>query len=183
MNPYDLAQRLIDRFGKLLGLQALSLEGGTHSCALEFDGHLAVTFEFHEASAQMVMTSLLGVLPDPAQKPGASEPLLAGLMAANFVDYLNGGSFFSLEPQSRQVALMQSRSVTELDDASFERLVEAFVNKAELWKQQIEQVLSGKAPEGLLLPGQGAGQGADAGTDGAAAARFARPADGAHIYG
>ena len=177
MNPYDLAQRLIDRFGKLLGLQTLSLEGGTHSCALEFDGHLAVTFEFHEASTQIVLTSLLAVLPDPADKPASQEPLMRTLMAANFVDYLGSGSFFSLEPQSRSVALMQSRSVTELDDDSFERLVEAFVNKAELWKRQIEQVLAGASPEGLL-PGHAAGED----TTGSAPASSAR-LDGAHLYG
>lgn len=181
MNPYDLAQRLIDRFGKLLGLQALTLEGGTHSCALEFDGHIAVTFEFHEPSAQMVLTSLLAVLPDPADPaglPAPSEPVLRLLMETNFVDYLNGGSFFSVEPQSRSVALMQSRSVTELDDSSFERLVEAFVNKAEFWKQQIDQVLAG-APPPALVPAQ-------AGTVSAtqdAPLQAARPADGAHIYG
>ncbi len=181
MNPYDLAQRLIDRFGKLLGLQALTLEGGTHSCALEFDGHLAVTFEFHEASGQMVLTSLLATLPDPAQGPSASESVLGTLMAANFVDYLNSGSFFSLEPQSRQVALMQSRSVTELDDASFERLVEAFVNKAELWKRQLEQILRGETPE-ELLPGATDATAATA-SAGSAPAAVVRPLDGAHIFG
>ncbi|MEY4710835.1 MAG: hypothetical protein RIS88_285, partial [Pseudomonadota bacterium] len=86
--------------------------------------------------------------------------------------------FFSLEPQSRSVALMQSRSVTELDDTSFERLVEAFVNKAELWKQQIDKVLAGSPPH-ALVPAQ-------AGTAGAAHGeplQSVRPADGAHIYG
>ncbi|MEY4653083.1 MAG: hypothetical protein RI884_1664 [Pseudomonadota bacterium] len=180
MNPYDLAQRLIDRLGKLLGLQALSLEGGTHSCALEFDNHLAVTFEFHEPGAQLVLTSLLAVLPDATDSTGPNEPLLRVLLASNFVDYLQGGSFFGLEPQSRSLTLMQSRSVNELDDPSFERLVEAFVNKAELWKRQIEQLLSGNVPEGLVLPGTLPAAGAAAGT---APGPAARPADGAHIYG
>jgi len=182
MHSYDLALKLIDRLGKLLGVQALTLEGGTHSCALEFDGHLVVTFEFHEASGQLALTSLLGTLPDPAQGPGAGVGLPQALMAANFVDYLNTGSFFSLEPQSRQIALMQSRSVTELDDPSFERLVETFVNKAELAKRQIEQVLSGAAPERLLMPPpQGAATPVSTPSGGAPA--FARPADGAHLYG
>lgn len=168
MHSYDLALKLIDRLGKLLGVQALTLEGGTHSCALEFDGQLA-------------LTSLLGALPDSARGSGAGVGLLQALMAANFVDYLNTGSFFSLEPQSRQIALMQSRSVTELDDPSFERLVETFVNKAELAKRQIEQVLSGAAPEGLLMPPQGAA--ASVSTPSGSAPAFARPADGAHLYG
>lgn len=182
MNPYDLAQQLIARLGKLLGVQALALEGGTHSCALEFDGHLVVTFEFHEASGQLALTSLLATLPDPAQHQGPGGSLVQALMAANFVDYLNSGSFFGLEPQSRQIALMQSRSVTELDDAIFERLVETFVNKAELAKRQIEQVLNGAAPEGLLIP-QPQGHAMSTGTPGGGTPAVGRPMDGAHIYG
>lgn len=182
MNPYELALRLIERLGKLLGVQALALEGGTHSCALEFDGRLVVTFEFHEKSGQMVLTTLLATLPDPAQRPGSGEPLLQALMAANFVDYLNTGSFFCLEPQSRQIALMQSRGVTELDDASFERLVEAFVNKAELAQRQIEDVLNGVTPEGMLVaPPQGLSAAAD--PSGNTVPAVPRPMDGAHIYG
>jgi Tir chaperone protein (CesT) family len=138
MSPYDLASRLIDRFGKTLGLDGLTLEGGTHSCALEFDGTLVVNFEFHEDTGQMILTSF------PADVPAASaEPVLRLLMAANYTEYLDGGITLGLVPQTQQLALIQARSLTELDDASFERLVEAFVNKTEQWKLRLQDALNG----------------------------------------
>jgi hypothetical protein len=178
MNPYELAQRLIARFGKLLGLQALTLAGGTHSCALEFDGHITVTFEFHEPSSQMVLTSLLATPSDASETPGAGATALRLLMEANFVDYLHSGSLFGIEPQSGKITLVQCRSVTELDDAAFESLVEAFVNKAEVWKKQIEQVLRGVPLQSLLPADPRATE-----ATGETSASAARPLDGAHIYG
>ncbi len=167
MNPYDLALRLIERFGKALGLEGLTLEGGTHSCALEFDGSLVVTFEFHEPTAQMVLTSALSVLPDRD-----AEPLLRQLMEANAADYLQGNGLFSLEPQSRSLILMQAKPVADLDDATFERMVEAFVNKVEMWKQRID------------LPAGGPSEQAPAAPDAGSAPRLPeRPYDGAHIFG
>ncbi len=173
MNTYDLAQRLIERFGKTLGLEALALEGGTHSCALEFDGSLVVTFEFHEPSAQLVLSSVLAPLPQDR-----AEPLLRALMEANAIDYLNGQGLFSLEPQTQSLILMQAKPVADLDDATFERLVEAFVNKVELWTQRVDQIRSGEAVPSLV-PGS-------VSPDGAAQTSESipqRPYDGAHIFG
>ncbi len=174
MSPYDLAARLIDRFGKLLGLDGLALEGGSHSCALEFDGTLIVNFEFHEASSQIVLTNF------PADLPGAvAEPVLRMLMAANFTDYLEGGITLGLVPQTQQVVLMQARSINELDDASFEKMVEAFVNRAEQWKQRLQEASSGIASDAVHQ----APTRSTPGSTPAMPTLEARPMDGAHIFG
>ena len=172
MHSHDLALRLIERFGKTLGLEGLTLEGGTHSCALEFDGSLVVNFEFHEASEQMVMTSLLAALPEDG-----AEPLLRLLMEANATDYLQASGLFSVEPQSQGVMLMHAKPVAELDDATFERQVEAFVNKVEMWKQRVAQILDPAAPVGAI-DAAASHAGAAAPTRGPE-----RPYDGAHIFG
>ncbi len=173
MNAYDLAQRLIQRFGKTLGLEDLSLEGGTHSCALEFDGSLVVTFEFHEPTAQMVLSSVLAPMPQDR-----AEPLLRALMEANAIDYLTSQGLFSLEPQTQSLILMQSKPVADLDDATFERLVEAFVNKVELWTQRVGQILAGEAVPSLAPGGLTPGDEAHP-----SASMPQRPYDGAHIFG
>lgn len=174
MNNYDLALRLIDRFGKLLGLEGLTLQGGTHSCALEFDGAIVVTFEFSEASSHMVLTTFLFEVP-----AAGAEPVLRLLMEANCGEYLEDGTSLGLEPQSQQVVLMQSRSVTELDDASFESLVEAFVNKAERWKSRMDDLSkTGSAEVSALAPPE-ASQVVSLGHPG----MDPRRADGAHIFG
>ena len=59
-----------------------------------------------------------------------------------------------------------------------ERLVEAFVNKVELWTQRIQQVISGEAMPSLIAAGQDTG-----GTKDAREPMPQRPYDGAHIFG
>ena len=167
MSPYDIAARLIERFGKLLGLESLALEGGSHSCALEFDGSLVVNFEFHEPTSQMILTSFLANLPEEA-----SEPVLRLLLASNYAEYLDGGITLGLVPQTQQVALMQARSITELDDASFEKWVEAFVNKVEQWTLRLSQVLDKQ--DGNLAAQKASDN---------PVPQPARPTDGAHIFG
>ena len=173
MHSHDLALRLIERFGKTLGLEGLTLEGGTHSCALEFDSNLVVNFEFHEASEQMVITSLLASLPEDG-----AEPLLRLLMEANATDYLQANGLFSVEPQSQGVMLMHARPIAELDDATFERQVEAFVNKVEMWKQRVAQILEDPAAPGGAIDAAASHELAAAPTRGSE-----RPYDGAHIFG
>lgn len=170
MSTYDLAARLIERFGKLLGLEGLALEGGSHSCALEFDGSLVVNFDFHEASGQMILTNFVADLPD-----GPAEPVLRTLMAANYSEYLEGGITLGLVPQTQQVVLVQARSVIELDDATFEKMVETFVNKAEQWKLRLAD-LDGTRTNGS--PGQ-----PHPSDTSALPPMLARPTDGAHIFG
>ncbi len=93
MHPYELALQLIRHFGKTLGLEDLTLEVGTHGCALEFDSDIVVTFEFHEASERIVLTSLVGVMPQIN-----AEPILRALAMANFASYLDGAITLGLEP-------------------------------------------------------------------------------------
>lgn len=175
MHSYDLAQKLIERFGKLLGLEGLTLQGGTHSCALEFDGEIVVTLEFHESTERLVLTSLV------SQLPGAdTDPLLRALMAANFTDYLHDGMTLGLDAHSGQIALMQSRRITELDDATFEQMMEAFVNKAELWKRRLEAALNGDPSQ---LPPTTPFADASMPDPASSAPSTARPLDGAHIFG
>jgi hypothetical protein len=173
MHSHDLALRLIERFGKTLGLEGLTLEGGTHSCALEFDGSLIVNFEFHEPSEQMVITSLLAPLPEDD-----AEPLLRLLMQANATDYLQANGLFSLEPQSQGVMLMHAKPVAELDDATFERQVEAFVNKLEVWKQRIAQLLEDPSATVAAMDAAASNDITTAPPRGPE-----RPYDGAHIFG
>ena len=173
MHSHDLALRLIERFGKTLGLEGLTLEGGTQSCALEFDGSLVVNFEFHEPSEQMVITSLLAPLPEDD-----AEPLLRLLLEANATDYLQANGLFSIEPQSQGVMLMYAKPVAELDDALFERQVETFVNKVEMWKQRIAQLLEDPTAPASAIAAAASNDSATTPPRGPE-----RPYDGAHIFG
>lgn len=133
MHTQDLALRLIANLGKLLGLNGLTLQGGTHNCALEFDGNVTVTFEYHQPTEQMLLTAVLATL--PAQD---GEALLRELMAGNLSEFLQTGASLGFDKNSQSLILLQGRPVQELDDATFEKLVERFIDRAEAWKQRIE---------------------------------------------
>ena len=132
MHHHDLALRLIANFGKLLGLEGLTLQGGTHNCALEFDGNVTVTFEYHEPSGRMLLTAVVAALP-----PQGGESLMRELLSANLAEYLQGGLSLGMDSSSRSIVLVQGRGILELDDSTFETLVENFVNKAEAWQKHI----------------------------------------------
>jgi len=179
MHPYELALQLIRHFGKTLGLEDLTLEAGTHGCALEFDSDIVVTFEFHEASERIVLTSLVGVMPQIN-----AEPILRALAMANFSSYLDGAITLGLEPQSQQIALMQSRSLSELDNATFEALVEGFVNRAETWKRDLEQLVGAGAAAGVPSGAMSDSGALHVTMDDDAQTSLPTPPDGAHrIYG
>lgn len=138
MHSHDLALRLITNFGKVLGLEGLTLQGGSNNCALEFDGNVTVTFEYHEPSQHLLLTAVLGTLPSQE-----GEPLLLELMSANLGEYLQGGLSLGLDAPSHSIILMQGRSVQELDDPTFEKMVENFIDRAEAWQQRIDTFSGG----------------------------------------
>jgi hypothetical protein len=99
-------------------------------------------------------------------------------MEANATDYLQANGLFSVEPQSQGVMLMHAKPIAELDDATFERQVEAFVNKVEMWKQRVAQILEDPAAPGGAIDAAASHELAAAPTRGPE-----RPYDGAHIFG
>ena len=73
---------------------------------------------------------------------------------------------------------MHAKSVAELDDATFERQVEAFVNKLEVWKQRIAQLLEDPFATVTAMDAAASNDSTTAPPRGPE-----RPYDGAHIFG
>lgn len=135
MDKRDLALTLIANFGSLLTLPDLRLDDTTNSCVLLFDGDIVLNIEFDAPTGQLILSAFLDELPPH----DADARLLRELMTANLYWHRTDGATLGLEEATNGVILAQSRSVTELDDASFEKLVESFVNQAERWKRHIAQ--------------------------------------------
>ncbi len=162
MDKRNLAQKLITNFGAMLSLPELTLGDKSSSCVLLFDGDIVLNIEFDEATGQVILSVYLDELP-----PGASESLLRELMVANLYWHRTDGATLGLEDATNGVILAQSRTVNELDDASFEKMVETFVNQAERWKKRIAAAKAGAPAEATL----------------SASAAYASPMEGPHIFG
>ncbi|MBL0422014.1 type III secretion system chaperone [Ramlibacter sp. AW1] len=142
MDKRNLAQKLITNFGALLSLPDLKLDATTNSCVLLFDSDIVVNIELDEPTGQLIVSTFLEEIP-----VHGAEPLLRELMIANLYWHRTDGATLGLEDATNGVILAQQRNVTELDDASFEKMVEAFVNQAERWKKHIAQARNGSTPE------------------------------------
>lgn len=145
MDKRSLAVKLVANFGTMLTLPELTLDEKSNSCVLLFDGDIVLNIEFDEASGQLILSVYLDELP-----MHGGEPLLRELMVANLYWHRTDGATLGLEEATNGVILAQARAVTELDDASFEKMVETFVNQAERWKKHIAGMktgASGSTPE------------------------------------
>ncbi len=135
MDKRNLAQKIIANFGVLLTLPELKLDDSTNSCVLLFDKDIVLNIEFDDASGQMILSAYLDELP-----ADDAEGLLRDLMIANLYWHRTDGATLGLEDATNGVILAQARPVTDLDDSSFEKMVETFVNQAERWKNHIATV-------------------------------------------
>jgi len=162
MDKRNLAQKLITNFGAMLTLPELTLDEKSNSCVLLFDGDIVLNIEFDEASGQVILSVYLDELP-----PLQAESMLRELMVANLYWHRTDGATLGLEEATNGVILAQSRTVTELDDGSFEKMVETFVNQAERWKKRIAAAKAGAPAESSMPVG----------------AAYVSPMEGPHIFG
>ena len=165
MDKRQLADKLISNFGNLLTLPALKLDDKTSSCVLLFDGDIVLNIEFDEASGQMILSVYLDELPGDN-----AESVLRELMVANLYWHRTDGATLGLEEATGGIIMAQARNVGELDDASFEKFVETFVNQSERWKKRLAAARSGLAVNDTGAPGMRPGS-------------FPPPHDGPHIFG
>jgi hypothetical protein len=167
MDKRDLAVKLVANFGSMLTLPELTLDEKSNSCVLLFDGDIVLNIEFDETSGQLILSVYLDELPQHG-----GEPLLRELMVANLYWHRTDGATLGLEDATNGVILAQARAVTELDDSSFEKMVETFVNQAERWKKHIAATKTGagaSVPEMAHAP--------------ASVNHLSRTADTARIFG
>jgi hypothetical protein len=158
MDNRNLALKLIANFGAMLTLPELTLDEKSNSCVLLFDGDIVLNVEFDASTSQLILSVYLDELPQTN-----AEGLLRELMVANLYWHRTDGATLGLEDATNGIILAQSRTVTDLDDASFEKMVETFVNQAERWKKRI-----GEGSRSAELSD---------------AASTLRPPEGAHIFG
>jgi Tir chaperone protein (CesT). len=143
MDKRALASRLLADLGNTLTVGPLALDEATHSCVLLFDGDLVVNIEYDDPQGRLVLSSYLDELPREN-----AEPLLRELLAANLYWHRTRGATLCLEEGTNGILLTYSHSVTELDSASFETVVENFVNQAERWTRRIGQAKQAAADGG-----------------------------------
>ena len=158
MSNRALAEKLIANFGTLLTLPELKLDDVSNSCVLLFDGDIVLNIEYDDPTSQLILSSYLDELPAEG-----GEAVLRELMVANLYWHRTDGATLGLEDATNGIILAQSRSVTELDDATFEKLVETFVNQTERWKGKLAASKRGEVDASAAAAPAGLAQGLPSG--------------------
>ncbi len=114
--------------GTILGLEGIELnEKG--QCVLSFDEKIVVQFQAKEEKEQAVLMSFIGTV------KGDLEKGYGTLLEGNFLWRETGGATLALEEKEElpQVVLVEKLSLPLLNNETFEKILERFVNCAELW--------------------------------------------------
>lgn len=151
MDHRFLANQLLAAFGKTLTLEGLAL-GEDDTCVLLFDDDLALTIELDEPGARFVFSIYLDRLPAEG-----AEPLLRELLAANLYWLGTEGATVGLQASTASLMLMHASAVASLDDASFERLLDALLKTAERLRARIAAHRAGRASNDDAAPAASGG--------------------------
>jgi|GEM_PF-739362 len=132
MSTRQLANQLLESFGRLLTIEGLELGEKDDSCVLLFDQDLALTIEYDEPTERLLFAVYLDSLTEETE-----GPLLRELLSANFYWIATAGATLCAESSTGALYLLYPSRVTDLDDARFERLVENLISMAEKWRDRI----------------------------------------------
>ena len=135
----DAYRQLVEQLFASLDLGAPGADDEGHSIA--FDGRIAVELRYDEAAQSLVLFSALGTLDE-----GRRAALAPQLLDANV--FWRGTQGATLGVSSSGLAILcQREPVASLDLAKLRSTLEAFVNRAEMWKHIVERAEAAAPPE------------------------------------
>lgn len=126
----EAASNLIKELGRLIGLEALSLDE-LGQCTLAFDESIVLTF-VGDPDGGLNVVSFLGEV--KATQPGVASMLLS----RNFVPSDMGGARVALEPESSRAVLVHRWDAARCDFGQFQLQLEAFVNAVEALRAEMD---------------------------------------------
>ena len=119
---------------------------GDEGHSVVFDGRVAVELRYDEAAQSLVLFSALGTL-DDAQRTA----LAAQFLDANVFWRGTGGATLGVSSSGLAV-ICEREPVASLDLPKLRSTLEAFVNRAEMWKHLVERAGTRVAPEPAKPP-------------------------------
>lgn len=124
-------ETILQEFGASIGIPDLKPDE-EYRCNMQFDD-VAVSFELGVDEDRMFIYALLGNAAE-----ADTEAVYVSLLQANYIFEGTAGSTLSIDPRSGGIVLMRAERLNALRLATFEALVEDFVNVAEQWMKRIQ---------------------------------------------
>jgi len=135
---------LLASFGKTVGIDNLTHDEGY--CCLFFD---EVVVNLEERDGILFLYTTVGQLPENGR-----EKLYAALLNANCFYKGTQGATLGADEKAGIVMLSYQTVLSVLDDATFEKIVENFVNVADTWTTKVGELSRESVPT-TAAAGQG----------------------------
>jgi hypothetical protein len=126
------AQAVLAEFGRTVGLDDPTFDADGH-CVLGIDA-VIVNLERDEEGGVLLLYSLIG---RPVGNPAA---VYAALLRAQYLGVESGGMTFGLRPGDDAVVMSRGLDLATLDVATFQSVLQAFVDTAEAWMARLPEL-------------------------------------------
>jgi hypothetical protein len=135
----EKARQLVAHLAEATGLASLALDDDNR-CGLRFDEALDLEMEFPGDGRELRLSGVIGTY-----APDLELPALRAIAGANLAWAGTGGGTLAADTDRRRVILQYRESIESLDNERLVRLVEGFLDTADLWRRKLSELI----PEGV----------------------------------
>ena len=143
MKTLDTVNEILQKFGASISLPQLALNQG-NTCVLRLDDTQNVQLTFNEANETLYFFSEIGDLPKENQVRCCNC-----LLKSNADWELTEGITLSKKENAGTIIMGYRLPVLNLTLEFFEKILENFVTKIDVWKEYLQEMEQGKLPEAL----------------------------------
>ena len=143
MKALDTINEILQKFGTSISLPDLALDNN-NTCVLKLDDAQDIQLTYNETNETLYFFSEIGNLPEKNQVRCCSC-----LLKSNADWELTEGITLSKKEDAGTIVMGYRLPVLNLTLEFFEKILEGFVSKLDVWKDYLQQMSQGQLPEAL----------------------------------
>ena len=143
MKALDNVNEILQKFGASISLPQLALDKD-NTCVLKMDDAQNIQLTYNEANETLYFFSEIGNLPEKNEVRCCSC-----LLKSNAEWELTEGMTLSKKENASTIIMGYRLPVLNLTLEFFEKILENFVSKLDIWKDYVQQMSQGQLPEAL----------------------------------
>lgn len=143
MKTLDTVNEILQKFGASISLPELALDKD-NTCVLKLDDAQDIQLTYSETNETLYFFSEIGNLPEKNQ-----DRCCNCLLKSNADWELTEGLTLSKKKNADTIVIGYRLPVLNLTVEFFEKVLEGFVSKLDVWKDYLQQMSQGQLPEAL----------------------------------
>ena len=143
MKALDTVNEILQKFGESISLPELTL-GKDNTCVLRMDDTQNIQLTYNESNETLYFFSEIGDLPEKNQ-----DRCCNCLLKSNADWELTEGITLSKKENAGTIIMGYRLPVLNLTIEFFEKILEGFISKLDVWKDYLQQMSQGQLPEAL----------------------------------